>query len=251
MRAVRSWLIACAIVAFAVPAFAQEKKADPHAKPATPEKKAEPAKPAAQPEKKAEPAKPAAQPEVKKVEPAAKPADKPAAAAGAEIGKPAPDFALKDVNGKDVKLADFKGKIVVLEWSNPACPFCQRHAKNKTAEKTLANFKDKPVAWVNIDSTATAKADDIKAFIKDNGLTAPYLMDSNGATGKAYGAKTTPHVFVIDAKGNLAYSGAMDDDADGKKEKAKNYVQEAIDALVKGSAVATATSTPYGCPVKY
>ncbi|MEK7710606.1 MAG: redoxin domain-containing protein [Planctomycetota bacterium] len=254
MRAVRNLLIACAIVAFTVPALAQEKKADPHAKPATPEKKAEPAaKPATQ-EKKAEPAaKPAVEPE-KKAEPAAKPvvADKPAAAATvAAIGKPAPDFTLKSAEGKDVKLADYKGKIVVLEWSNAGCPFCVRHAKNKTAEKTMAAYKDKGVVWVSIDSTDGAKADDIKKFVKDNGLTAAYLLDPTGATGKAYGAKTTPHMFIIDAKGNLAYSGAIDDDADGKKEKARNYVQEAVDALLKGSTVATATTESYGCSVKY
>ena len=214
MRAVRNLLIACAIVAFTVPALAQEKKGDPHAKPVV--------------------------------------ADKPAAAAsGAAIGKPAPSFALKNLDGKDVKLADFSGKIVVLEWSNAGCPFCVRHAKNKTAEETLANFKDKGVVWINIDSTGSAKADDIKKFVKDNGLTSPYLLDPTGATGKAYGAKTTPHMFVIDAKGNLAYSGAIDDDADGKKEKSRNYVQEAVDALLKGSTVATATTESYGCSVKY
>ncbi|MDO8632667.1 MAG: redoxin domain-containing protein, partial [Phycisphaerales bacterium] len=169
----------------------------------------------------------------------------------AAIGKPAPAFTLKNLEGKDVKLADFSGKIVVLEWSNAGCPFCVRHAKNKTAEKTLANFKDKGVVWVNIDSTEGTKTDDLKKFVKDNGLTAAYLLDTTGATGKAYGAKTTPHMFVIDAKGNLAYSGAIDDDADGKKEKARNYVQEAVDALLKGTTVATATTESYGCSVKY
>ncbi len=230
MRNVRHWLVAIAMVAFIVPAMAQEKKADPHAKPAVPaEKKAEPAKPAT--------------------------AEKPAAAAapttGAAIGKPAPAFALKGVDGKEVKLADFAGKIVVLEWSNAGCPFCVRHAKNKTAEKTMAGFKDKGVVWVSIDSTATATAEATAKFTKENGMTGPYLLDPTGATGKAYGAKTTPHMFVIDAKGNLAYSGAIDDDADGKKENARNYVKEAVDALLKGSTVATATTDPYGCSVKY
>lgn len=215
MRAVRNLLIACAIVAFTVPAMAQEKKADPHAKPATTTTTTS------------------------------------TVTTIAAIGKPAPAFTLNGLDGKDVKLADFIGKIVVLEWSNAGCPFCVRHAKNKTAEKTLANFKDKGVVWVNIDSTDGTKTDNLKKFVKDNGLTAPYLLDTTGATGKAYGAKTTPHMFVIDAKGNLAYSGAIDDDADGKKEKARNYVQEAVDALLKGSAVATATTESYGCSIKY
>ena len=215
MRNVRQWMFALAMVAFVAPAIAQDKKADPHAKPAT--------------------------------------ADKASASAmtGASIGKPAPAFALKGVDGKEVKLADFAGKIVVLEWSNAVCPFCVRHAKNKTAENTLAAFKGKNVVWINVDSTATAKADVAKKFMKDNALTAPWLFDPTGATGKAYGAKTTPHMFVIDAKGMVAYSGAIDDDPRGDKEDARNYVKEAVEALLKGSTVATATTDPYGCSVKY
>lgn len=167
------------------------------------------------------------------------------------IGKPAPAFTLKDVNGKDVKLADFKDKVVVLEWANADCPVCQRHAKGGTASKVMGNFKDKPVVWVNIDSTGDAKAENCKKFASDNKL-GTYLMDPAGATGKAYGAKTTPHCFVIDQKGILAYMGAIDDDRDGSKgDKAKNYVKEAIDAVLKGSTVATATTDPYGCTVKY
>lgn len=107
------------------------------------------------------------------------------------------------------------------------------------------------MVWVNIDSTASAKADDCKKFAADNKL-GTYLMDPTGATGKAYGAKTTPHCFVIDTKGNLAYMGAIDDDNDGSKgDKAHNYVKDAIDAVLKGSTVAKATTEPYGCSVKY
>lgn len=269
MKTLRNLLVACAIIAFTVPALAQDKPADPHGKPADPAKKAEPAK--TDPAKKAEPAKaepakadPAKKAEPAKAEPAKAEPAKPAApaaataekkaepaATGAAIGKPAPAFALKGADGKEVKLADFKDKIVVLEWSNAGCPVCQRHAKAKTAEKTMAGYKDKGVVWINIDSTDGAKAEDITKFVKDNGITAPWLMDPTGATGKAYGAKTTPHMFVIDAKGVLAYSGAIDDDKDGKNDKAKNYVKEAVDALLKGSTVATATTDPYGCSVKY
>jgi len=238
--------------------FAQSGGAQPAKEPAKPapaptkEPAKEPAKPAVEP---AKPAAPAAAPakEVAK-EPAKEPA-KPAAPAGAAtavaIGKPAPDFKLKDVNGKEQTLASYKGKVVVLEWSNSACPVCQRHAKGGTVAKVMGNFKDKPVVWVNIDSTADAKVEDGKKFATDNKL-ATYLMDPTGATGKAYGAKTTPHCFVIDKDGKLAYMGAIDDDKDGTKgDKAKNYVKEAIDAVLKGSTVATATTDPYGCPVKY
>jgi peroxiredoxin len=115
----------------------------------------------------------------------------------------------------------------------------------------MGNFKDKPVVWVSIDSTADAKVEDCKKFATDNKL-ATYLLDPTGATGKAYGAKTTPHCFVIDKDGKLAYMGAMDDDKEGTKgDKAKNYVKEAVDAVLKGSTVATSTTDPYGCPVKY
>jgi|CXWL01.1.fsa_nt_gi peroxiredoxin len=247
MRAVRHWLIAGAILAFTVQTNAQDtKKADPH-KPAEATKPAEPAKPApAAP--KAEPAKPAA-PEAKAA-PEVK-ATAAAAPAGAAIGKPAPDFALKDVTGKDVKLADSKGKIVVLVWGNADCPAFGRVAKGKILDKTFAGLKDKNVVWYTIDSSATATADNAKKFAADNAVPGAYLLDPTGATGKAYGAKTTPHAFVIDAKGNLAYMGALDDDAQGGKEKVRNYVTEAVEALVKGSAVATATTDPYGCSVKY
>jgi len=169
----------------------------------------------------------------------------------AAIGKPAPDFKLKDVDGKEVKLADFKGKVVVLEWANAGCPVCQRHAKGGTASKVMSNFKDKPVVWVNIDSTGDATPEDCKKFATANKL-GTYLMDPTGATGKAYGAKTTPHCFVIDQKGTMAYMGAIDDDKDGSKgDKARNYVKDAIDAVLKGSTVATVTTDPYGCSVKY
>ncbi len=233
MRAVRFWMIAAAI-AFAAPVMAQDKKADPH-KPAA----ADPHKPAA-----AEPAKPAA--------PAAKPAATAAAApaAGAAIGKPAPDFTLKSTDGKDVKLADSKGKITVLVWGNADCPAFGRVAKGKLINKAYDQVKDK-VVWYTIDSTATATADNAKKFATENGLPGAWLMDPTGATGKAYGAKTTPHAFVIDAKGNLAYMGAFDDDAKGGNDKARNYVVEAVEALAKGSTVATATTDSYGCSVKY
>jgi len=274
-----SWIASAIVCAFTLSAFAQTEPAKPApAKPAAEPAKPAPAKPAAEPAKPAapvpaaakepakEPAKPAApaaapapapakeaakEPAKDTAKPAA-PAAAPAAAATAvAIGKPAPSFNLKDVNGKEVKLADYKDKVVVLEWANKDCPVCQRHAKGGTASKVMGNFKDKPVVWVNIDSTGDAKAEDCKKFATDNKL-GTYLMDPTGATGKAYGAKTTPHVFVIDQKGNLAYMGAMDDDKDGSKgDKSKNYVKDAIEAVLKGSTVATATTDPYGCSVKY
>ena len=246
MRNVRvSWIASAIAFAVALPVFAQTEPAKPALAKEPVKEAPKPAAPA--PTVAKEPAKEAAKP-------AAPTAVSAAAATAVAIGKPAPDFKLKDVDGKDQSLAGYKGKVVVLEWSNSECPFCARHAKDKTAEKTLAGFKDKGVVWLNMDSNfgSETKIDAIKKFSKDNGLTAAWVLDPTGATGKAYGAKTTPHVFVIDQKGNLAYMGAMDDDKDGSKgDKANNYVKEAVDAVLKGSTVATATTDPYGCTVKY
>ena len=187
-------------------------------------------------------------------EPEKKEAPAAAATAGAEVGKPAPDFALKDSEGKEHKLADLKGKIVVLEWTNHECPYVVRHQKtHKTMQKTAEKLAKDNVVWLAINSShfAAEKIDAINTWRKDNGVTYPILIDAAGTTGKAYGAKTTPHMFVIDAKGILAYAGAIDDDNDDSKKEDKNYVEEAVTALVKGSAVPTATTKAYGCSVKY
>lgn len=178
-----------------------------------------------------------------------------AASTGAQIGKPAPAFAAKDMTGKEWKNADFTGKIVVLEWFNDQCPVCDRHAKAGTAAQTLKKFeKDAAkIAWVGVNSThncETRKAD-IEKYVKDNKVTFPILMDASGTIGKAFGAKTTPHVFVIDQKGMIAYMGAIDDNKNGDKENPTNYVAQAIDALLKGTTPATTTTEPYGCSVKY
>ena len=178
---------------------------------------------------------------------------KPAAAASAEVGKPAPEFALKDVDGKEHKLSSYKGKVVILEWANHECPVCQRHYKDKTMANTYTSFKDKGVVWLAVDSSnfADTKADAIKKWWKDQGSPFPYLLDAPGTVGKSFGAKTTPHMFVIDQKGTLIYAGAIDDNADGSKTKPQNYVTDAVNAALKGTAVATATTKPYGCSVKY
>ena len=170
----------------------------------------------------------------------------------AEIGKPAPDFTLKDVAGKEHKLSSYKGKVVVLEWINHECPISNGHYKRKTMQKTLGIFKDKGVVWLAIDSShfAEEKADAIGKWWQEQGTPFAYLMDASGTVGKMYGAKTTPHLFVIDAKGVLAYSGAIDG-AYGAKDNATNYVEAAVRALLEGSTVAQAKTKPYGCSVKY
>lgn len=173
--------------------------------------------------------------------------------ATAAIGKPAPQFALKDLDGKEHKLADFKGKVVVLEWSNHQCPFCVRHAKDGTADQVMKEFKDKPVVWIAIDSSNVApqKTKELASWKNENKLGYPILIDGEGTVGKAYGAKTTPHMFVIDQKGTLVYAGAIDDDPTGAKETSRNYITEALEAIFAGTAVPISTTKPYGCSVKY
>lgn len=172
----------------------------------------------------------------------------------AEIGKPAPAFTLKDTAGNEHSLEKYKGKIVVLQWTNHECPFIvARAGKDKALNVTAASFKAEEVVWLAIDSShfCETKREQIAAFDKASGFAFPTLLDAEGKIGRAYGAKTTPHMFVIGKDGNLAYSGALDDDKTGTNKNARNYVREAVDALLKGSAVSTTTSTPYGCSVKY
>ena len=167
----------------------------------------------------------------------------------------APDFTLKNYDGSEVKLADYKGKIVVLEWFNYECPFCKYHyEKSSTMNDLAAKYKDKNVVWLAVNSTAHQETAKNKEFAEKNKILFPILDDSSGATGKAYGAKTTPHIFIIDAKGNIAYNGAIDNAPLGdvpKDEKLVNFADKALDELTAGKTVTTATTKPYGCSVKY
>lgn len=171
----------------------------------------------------------------------------------AEVGKAAPDFTLKGVDGKEVKLSDLKGKIVVLEWINHECPVVNRCHKAGTMKDTIAKFEDKPVVWLAIDSShfAEDKLETIKEWTDAQKIDYAYLLDAPGKVGKAYDAKTTPHMFVIDQKGILAYAGAIDNDPYGNEPNKINYVEQAIQALIDGSTVATTTTKSYGCTVKY
>ncbi len=180
---------------------------------------------------------------------------KPTAAAPskAEVGKPAPDFSLKGIDGKPYKLSDFKGKIVVLEWINHECPVVNRCYGANLMKDTLGKFKDKPVAWLAIDSNyfCEEKLDKIKEWTTSKKVEYPYLLDASGKVGQMYDAKTTPHMFIVDKQGVLAYAGAIDNDPNGTETNKKNYVAEAATSLLAGSTVATPTTKPYGCTVKY
>ena len=172
---------------------------------------------------------------------------------GVHIGDKAPAFSLQDQNGKQVTLSDFSGKIVVLEWINPGCPFVVRHGKEQTMKNVAEKYKDKDVVWLGVIPGDGAKADAAKAWAKTASLEYPILLDTATTVARSYGAKATPHMFVIDKSGKLAYSGAIDNDADGEKPQTgrTNYVAKAIDALLAGQTVAVSETKAYGCGVKY
>ena len=163
----------------------------------------------------------------------------------------APDFALSDQNGATVKLADYKGKIVVLEWTNPDCPFVKRHYRAGTMKSLAQQYGAKGVVWLAINSSHFWTATKAQTWSKEVALPYPLLDDSSGTVGKSYGAKTTPHMFIVGKDGAIAYRGAIDDDADGESESPHNYIKTALDELLSGGVVSTPETKPYGCSVKY
>jgi peroxiredoxin len=179
--------------------------------------------------------------------------------AAVEPGQNAPAFSAKDLTGKDVNLAQFKGKTVVLEWSNPNCPFVKKHYASGNMQ-ALQKETDKDAVWITVNSTNPKHQD----FMDNKALTAwlaegkatPdfYVADTTGAMGKAFGAKTTPHMFIIDPNGKVIYNGAIDDKRSANPADAKtanNFVRVALADMKSGKAVANASNAPYGCSVKY
>jgi peroxiredoxin len=172
--------------------------------------------------------------------------------APAGVGSAAPNFSLTDTGGKKINLADYAGKIVVLEWTNPDCPFVQRHYKAGTMTGLAEKYKDKGVAWLAVDSNQGQTLDDDRKWVSDNHLPYPMLDDSKSTVARAYGAKSTPDMFIIDKDGKIAYSGAIDNDPDGEKETGRvNYVAQALDELLAGKPVSTPETRSYGCGVHY
>jgi peroxiredoxin len=185
---------------------------------------------------------------------AAAPAASPALAAA--VGDIAPAFTLKDLDGHEHSLADYSGKVVVLEWVNPNCPFSNRHAVEKTMS-TLANLHQE-VVWLGINSTRAGHDDYLppaehKKWAAKNGVRYAILYDESGAVGHAYGARTTPHMFILDERGRIVYDGAIDDDPPGRHQPAErtNYVGDGLDEHGAGGAIDPASTKPYGCSVKY
>jgi peroxiredoxin len=184
----------------------------------------------------------------------------PAVAGVAAIGQPAPDFELRDLEGHSVRLSQFKGKTVVLEWFNPECPFV-RASHTKGSLKGLADkHTDKGTVWLAINSGAPGKqgygVDVNVAGTRKYGLKHPVLLDESGRVGRAYDAKHTPHMYVVDDKGVLVYRGAIDNSPDGEGETPQggtlvNYVESALADLSAGRPVKTAETEAYGCSVKY
>jgi peroxiredoxin len=173
-----------------------------------------------------------------------------AAPPAAAVGAAAPAFTLVDQTGRSVSLGDYAGKVVVLEWVNPDCPSVQRHAKARTMA-ALAEKYGGDVAWLAVNSTNYMDAEDNRKWAEKNGLSYPILDDQDGRVARAFGARTTPHMYVIDREGRLAYQGAIDDDPSGDKPAKVNYVDRALGELVAGKAVSAPQTKPYGCSVKY
>ena len=184
----------------------------------------------------------------------------PSAQAAPTVGEMAPDFTATDSNGKTHSLSDFKGKTVVLEWTNHECPYVVKHYSVGNMQKIQKEATEKDVVWLSIHSSAKGKQGHVDGkqaneIAKEQGANpTAHLLDETGEIGKLYDAKTTPHMFVIDEEGTLVYAGAIDSDSsfkDGAIENATNYVMDAIDALENGKEIEASSTKPYGCGVKY
>jgi peroxiredoxin len=182
------------------------------------------------------------------------------ALAEVQIGKPAPNFKANDVNGQVVSLSDFRGKTVVLEWNNPECPFVRKHYSSGNMQKTQAAAKKEGVVWLTINSSAPGKqghVDGVKAksmIATQQAQPTAYLLDPQGKLGNGYGAKTTPHMYIINPRGTLVYMGGIDDKPSPNPadiNDARNHVLTALSELKAGKPVSVPTSRPYGCAVKY
>jgi hypothetical protein len=176
------------------------------------------------------------------------------------VGQTAPDFRLKDANGRPVRLSDFRGKTVVLEWNNPGCPFVKKHYGSGNMQRLQASAASDGAVWLTINSGAPGKQGhmngaEAKAFVaQSKSRPTAYLLDPSGAAGRAYQAKTTPHMFVVSKAGTLVYAGGIDDKPTPNPDDiagARNHVLAALSDLKAGKPVSMATSRPYGCSVKY
>ena len=175
-------------------------------------------------------------------------------------GTAAPDFSVADSNGKTVKLSDYKGKFVVLEWTNPDCPFVRAQYGADAMQALQKDASGKDVVWLTVNSTNKSSSEyktgpQMNAWMKENNAAQrAILIDATSDAGRAYDAKTTPHMFVIDPAGKIVYAGAIDDKRSAResdRKTANNYVRAALSETLAGKPVTVASTTPYGCSVKY
>jgi peroxiredoxin len=175
-------------------------------------------------------------------------------------GAPASDFQLTDLDGRAQKLSQYRGKFVVVEWFNAGCPFVQKHYESGNMQSLQKRWTEKGVVWLVVNSTHPQSADfrdtaRSQSTVRDwKMLPTALMLDTDGKVGTAWGAKATPHMFVVDPKGTVIYAGAIDDKATWKAEDvktAKNWVSTALDEAMAGKPVSTASTAPYGCSVKY
>jgi peroxiredoxin len=180
--------------------------------------------------------------------------------AQAVVGQPAPAFSAVDAAGKPVSLADYKGKHVVLEWVNPGCPYVQKHYNSGNMPATQKAAVAQGVAWLTISSTAKDASDyrppaELASWIRGKqGMPTATVMDDDGKIGRAYGARVTPHMYIVDPQGKLVYAGAIDSKATANANDIKtatNYVNQGLGELLAGKPLSTPTSQAYGCSIKY
>ena len=183
-----------------------------------------------------------------------------AAHAATTVGQPAPDFTLTDATGKPVRLSDFKGKHVVLEWTNPGCPFVRKHYDSGNMPATQKDATGKNVVWLSINSTEKASSDYLEparlsAWLAERkAVPTAVLMDEEGTVGKSYGARTTPHMYIVNPQGVLVYAGGIDSIPSARPadiEKATNYVKTGLAQVLAGQPITEAATRPYGCSIKY
>ncbi|RCW74644.1 thioredoxin family protein [Pseudorhodoferax soli] len=180
--------------------------------------------------------------------------------AAAAVGQPAPAFTLTDTSGKTRTLAEFKGKTVVLEWTNPGCPFVRKHYDSANLPGLQKEFTGKDVVWLAVNSTEKAASDylapqQLARWMQDkSGAPTATLMDEEGTAGRAYGARTTPHMYIVNPQGTLVYAGGIDSIASARASDIKtatNYVRQGLDEALAGKPISQAQTQPYGCTIKY
>ncbi|HET7525869.1 MAG TPA: redoxin domain-containing protein [Burkholderiaceae bacterium] len=178
-----------------------------------------------------------------------------ALAQGTSVGSAAPAFATKDLSGKTIALADFKGKYVVLEWTNPDCPYVRKHYNSGNMPATQKQAMAKGAVWLSVSTGDTHTASELLSWQQTKGaVPTATLADADGKLARAYGAKTTPHMYIVDPHGTLIYAGAIDSKPSSNPadiQTATNYVDQALGEAMAGKSVSRATTQAYGCSVKY